>query len=450
MGAGAYMMLELVQPQVTFLQVAKAALIPAILYYLSIFLIVHFYARRVGKSAAQQGQRRPISQFQGCIFFVALGTLILFLLMGFTPFKAVSGSLVMILLLTMVNRSFDLAGRSRWWALTAFVTVVAVHQWSFAVPPPVPKIRLYCESLINSSLVGMLGLLIFALLHPKLRPAVLEALVKAAKNGIALIAASACVGIIIGVVQSTGIATDFSNVIKDVVESSLLLALVGIMICSIILGMGVPSVVCYLLMATLMGSLLDQMGVQPLAAHLFIFYFGMMSMVTPPVALAAYASASIAKAKIMKTALASFRFALVGFTLPFMFVYRPELLLLMPRDTSSRASDRATSNTSLDLTQPGNLWELGLGVGTAVLGIIALAAAIAGYLRRPLALGHRLTLFIAAACLLSPDLHVQGYNIGPLLNIAAVVALAVVVLINRFLGGTGSQPQQSSNLGNSS
>ena len=285
MGAGAYMMLELVQPQVSFLQVAKAALIPAILYYLSIFLIVHFYSRRVGTAAAEQREGRPISRFEGLAFFLALGTLILFLLMGFTPFRAVSGSLVVILLLTLLSPGIDLAAGARRWALSAFVLVVALHQWFFAVAPAVPKIRLYCESFINSSLVGMLGLVLFTLVHPKLRTMVLEALVKAARNGVALIAASACVGIIIGVVQSTGIATDFSNVIKDVVESSLLLALVGIMVCSIILGMGVPSVVCYLLMATLMGSLLDQMGVQPLAAHLFIFYFGMMSMVTPPVAL---------------------------------------------------------------------------------------------------------------------------------------------------------------------
>ena len=246
MGAGAYMMLELVQPQVTFLQVAKAALIPAILYYLSIFLIVHFHARRAGAAAADRGPARPISRFQGLIFFSALGTLILFLLMGFTPFKAVSGSLAVILLLSLAGTGTGLSAAPRRWALSAFALVVVLHQWILAQPPAVPKLRLYCESLINSSLVGMFGLLLFALLHPKLRPLVLEAMVKAARNGVALIAASACVGIIIGVVQSTGIATDFSNVIKSVVESSLLLALVGIMICSIVLGMGVPSVVCYL------------------------------------------------------------------------------------------------------------------------------------------------------------------------------------------------------------
>jgi len=148
----------------------------------------------------------------------------------------------------------------------------------------------------------------------------------------------------------------------------------------------------------------------------------------------------------MKTALASFRFALVGFTLPFMFVYRPELLLLVPRDTSTRLSDRITSNASLDLTRLGNLWELGLEVGTAILGIFALAAAIAGYLRRPLRLDHRLILFAAAACLLSPELEVQGYNLGPGLNLGAAVALAGVVVANRWWAGpepvSASEPDE--------
>ena len=154
----------------------------------------------------------------------------------------------------------------------------------------------------------MIVLKIFGLCHPVWRPQIVKALTGAAKNGIALVAASACVGIIIGIVQTTPIANDFGEMIKSVVETNLLLALIGIMACSLVLGMGVPSVVCYLLMATLMGSLLGELGVDPLAAHMFIFYFGMMSMVTPPVALAAYASASIAGAPIMKTALSRFSF----------------------------------------------------------------------------------------------------------------------------------------------
>jgi hypothetical protein len=113
--------------------------------------------------------------------------------------------------------------------------------------------------------------------------------------------------------------------------------------------------VTYLLLATLIGPVLGQLGVVPLAAHLFIFYFGMMAMVTPPVALAAYAAASIAGADIMKTGIAAFRFALVGFTLPFIFVFRPELLLLAPdgapalrRRAPGRGDHRSPGAVALD------------------------------------------------------------------------------------------------------
>lgn len=350
MGAGAYMMLELVQPQVTFLQIAKAALIPAILYYFSIYMIVHYYSRRVGAQSIQKAaeeESRPLWQFEAIVFVGALVALVGLLLMKLSPFRAVTGSLVLILLLGTMRRQLKLATAPRIFAITSFFVVVVLHQCTQFVADDLPTwlrtyaaapwtnqstnelaIRPIFESLLDSAIFGMLGLLIFGTINRAWRPTIIDALTKSARNGVSLVAASACVGIIIGIVQQTGIAADFSAAIRDKVEANLLLALVGIMACSIVLGMGVPSVVCYLLMATLMGSLLSELGIIPLAAHLFIFYFGMMSMVTPPVALAAYASASIAGARIMPTALAAFRFSLVGFTLPFMFVYRPELLLM--------------------------------------------------------------------------------------------------------------------------
>ncbi len=329
MGAGAYMMLELVQPQVTFLQVAKAALIPAILYYLSIFLIVHFYSQRIGVQAAQKSdsERGPLWTYEAIVFFGALGILVGLLIWSFSPFKAVTGSLITILFLSIFRRELKMDTAPRLLALTAFVVGTLVHHFGYSQTVDVPSLRQVFEAWLNSALVGMFCLLGFGLAHNAWRPAILKAFTSSARNGVSLVAASACVGIIIGIVQQTGIANDFSASIKEVVETNLFLALLGITVCSIILGMGVPSVVCYLLMATLMGTLLSELGVIPLSAHLFIFYFGMMSMVTPPVALAAYASASIAEAPIMKTAFAAFRFSLVGFTLPFMFVYRPELTL---------------------------------------------------------------------------------------------------------------------------
>jgi TRAP-type uncharacterized transport system fused permease subunit len=243
----------------------------------------------------------------------------------------------------------------------------------------------------------------------------MQALTKSAKNGISLVAASACVGIIIGIVQQTGIATDFSAAIKSVVATNLFLALVGIMVCSLILGMGVPSVVCYLLMATLMGSLLDELEVIRLAAHLFIFYFGMMSMVTPPVALAGYASASIAEAPIMQTSVAAFRFSLVGFTLPFMFIYRPALCLLAPEGQTLTAFAVVHSTTA------------------AVIGIAALAAGLAGYLFGHLSNVSRGVMFVAAALLLAPLTQIGQYRVGLTVDIAGgLIFFAVAVLNYKF------------------
>jgi len=181
---------------------------------------------------------------------------------------------------------------------------------------------------------------------------------------------------------------------------------------SIVLGMGLPSAVCYLLLATLVGPVLGQLGVIPLAAHFFIFYFGMMSMVTPPVALAAYTSASIAGTGVLAASWSAFRFSLVGFTLPYMFVFRPELLLLAPEG-------EALSPVAV-----------GYALMAAVLGIVALAAALAGQLRRPLSLGWRLALGVSAALLLYPGAlawrPIPGVSTLDLAGAAILLAAALI------------------------
>jgi len=359
MGAGAYMMLEMINPPVTYLEIIRAALIPGILYYLSIFLIVHFYARRVGSQpmAVDAGAHARLERrFEGAIFFFALGLLIVFLLWGFTPFRAVT-----------------LAMGATW---------------------------------------------LLSLLHPRTRVGpgrLFHTLVAAAKDVMPLICASACVGVVLGVVTLTGIGTRLPAMVLPLAEGNLFAALVLIMGSSIVLGMGLPSSVCYLLMATLMGPVLNQLGVVPLAAHLFIFYFGMMSMVTPPVALAAYAAASIAGADVMKCSFAAFRFALVGFTLPFIFVYRPALLLLTP-----------SAGEGFDLVA---LLE---ALWAAVAGIVAFGAAISGFLLVPLSLAWRVGLFVAAALLLAPGftLPLAGLRL-PVQDLVGFLLLMVVALGSR-------------------
>ncbi len=413
MGAGAYMMLEFIEPPVTYLEIVRAAIIPAMLYYWSLFVAVHFYARRLGTTGRlrmeeRSGPQPPLPVYSGAIFVASLTVLLGLLIGGASPFRAVSGALVVILGMSVFAPQLGLSRFGRAVAVTLFMAIAVGHQIYvrtatdfFALADGMAR---QGESLLNSSILGMFGLIGWSLVDPVWRRSSWPGLANTLRNGIPLITAAACVGIIIGVVQQTGIANDFSQVMKQIVEHNLLLALLGIMVTSIILGLGVPSVVCYLLIATIMGSLLKELGVVPLAAHLFIFYFGLMSMVTPPVALAAYAAASIAGANALQTSWSAFRFALVGFTLPFMFVYRP-VLLLLGQDGGPLGWDDAGYFVS--------------GLISSCVGIVALAACLQGYFRGPLGWRWRLVLLLSSLLLIAPD--IGGRTMGLVVNGMGIV-----------------------------
>ena len=348
MGAGAYMMLEIINPPVTYLQIIKAAVIPSVLYYTTLFLIVHFRAKvvearvkaaseqialnpdlvgatekppkgSVERSASEPEQAGKILSMEGFVFFTALSTLMLFLILGYTPFRAVSLSLLLVLSLSAFNKRTRLGIRD-----------------------------------------------------------IFDAMAQAGHGGVSLIAAASCVGLILGVVTLTGVGSKLPGVLLPLAHNNLILALVLLMISTIILGMGLPSSVCYLLMATFVGPVLGDFGTVPLAAHLFIFYFGMMSMVTPPVALAAYTAAAIADADIMETGFAAFRFALVGFALPCAFVLRPELLILSPEGSAA------------------GFFPVTANVLITVFGTIPLAASVTGYWFAPLNFWKRSILLLAS------------------------------------------------------
>ncbi len=355
MGAGAYMMLELVEPAVTYVEIIKAALIPAILYYTALLLTVHFHSKRIGAQAESEIEpesESPMSAYQGFVFFGAFVILIAMLLTGFTPYRSVSVSLIGILVLSQFSE---------------------LTRLSF--------------------------------------PRVIQALVGAAKGGMALIVAASCVGIILGVVDLTGLGASLPAKIQAFANDSAILALLLLMVSTIVLGMGLPSAVCYLLMAILVGSVLTTLKTPPLAAHLFIFYFGMMSMVTPPVALAAYAAAAIAKADVMKAAFSAFRFALVGFALPFAFVLKPELLMLTINNEAAPPS------------------MVVMMVGITLVGILGLAAAIAGYAFKTLSFPVRSVLL--GLSLLIFFTRWQDWQIA--VQLVSVGAIVVLMAINYSL-----------------
>ena len=316
---------------------------------------------------------RSKSGIEGVVFLVAFVTLILFLVLGYTPFRAVSLSLLFILILIGIRGIWDI-------------------------------IKHISHS--DASSVGTLISHTFLLLARQIWVGIrriVEATEQAAHGGVSLIAAASCVGLILGVVTLTGIGAKLPGTLLPLAENSRILALVLLMISTIILGMGLPSSVCYLLMATLVGPVLSELGLVPLAAHLFIFYFGMMAMVTPPVALAAYTAAAIAGTGIMQTGVAAFRFALVGFALPYAFTLKPELLLLAP--------DGGTAS----------FFTVAVSVLTAIVGIVALAASVSGHWFAPFNFWKRTGLLAAATVLFLT--HFVWAQLFACIAVAAIVFL---------------------------
>ncbi|MEE2827241.1 MAG: TRAP transporter fused permease subunit [Planctomycetota bacterium] len=355
MGAGAYMMLEMVEPTVSYVEVIQAALIPAVLYYVALLLTVHFHAKRIGAAAQPEeweGDGNTSHFYQGFLFFSSFLILIVMLIYGYTAFRAVSVSLIGILLLSLLNQHTRLTPSKVWVAMS-----------------------------------------------------------RAGKSGMTLIAAACCVGIILAIVDQTGIGATLPEKVQALANDSSLVALLLLMVSTIILGMGLPSAVCYLLMAILLGSVLSHLQTAPLAAHLFIFYFGILSMVTPPVALAAYAAAAIAKADVMRSALAAFRFSLVGFALPYAFVLRPELVMLTADN------------------EPASFMAVLVNVLITLFGIFGLAAGISGYAFQRISLGWQIPLLASSLALFFLRLH--GWQLTVQIIAIGFILLAMIVNLLR-------------------
>ncbi|HSG48291.1 MAG TPA: TRAP transporter large permease subunit, partial [Longimicrobiales bacterium] len=208
-------------------------------------------------------------------------------------------------------------------------------------------------------------------------------------------AACAAAGIVVGVASLTGIGLRMSELIITLSGGHLFPALVLTAMGSVILGMGLPTTAAYVVLAALGAPALVELGAPLLAAHLFIFYFGCISNVTPPVSLAAYAAAGLSGADPLRTGVMAMGLALPGFLVPFLFVHEPALLL------------------------EGPWWWILITSGTAALGVAALAAAVMGFLRSPLSVARRILLAAAALLLLVPG----GWS--DVLGLAAAVAIFV-------------------------
>lgn len=338
MGAAAFIMAEILG--LPYLEICIAALLPAVLYFLAVFFMVDFEAIKLGlKGSPAEALPNPWQVLKQKWYYII------------PPFVLVCFLAVM--------RSSPM--RSAIYALAATIAVSFVRKAT------------------------------------RLTPARLLRILEKGARAVSCVAmACATAGIIVGIINLTGLGLRFSSLLIEVSRGSLSSLLFLAMLFSLILGTGLSATACYIILAELVAPALIQMGVVPIAAHLFVFYFGIISMLTPPVALAAHAGASMAGAPLVKTGHQAWRLALAGIILPFMFIYSPELLLI------------------------GHWHDIVLAVVSGVLGIYAFSAGIQGYMIRPANPFERVVLLISALLLIRPGLLTDLLGLGGIVIVAAI------------------------------
>lgn len=318
MGAAAFMMAEFCG--VSYLAVAKAALLPAFLYYLALWVMIHFEARRRGLGLISNDLIPSLQSILVRLYYLV-------------PLAA------------LVAMMAD--GRSA--AICANTATASIILLSFFRKDTRFTVRRF-----------------------------LDTLYAAASTSLMVVACCAASGIVVGVINYTGIGFKFINVLTTLADGHLLVMLLLLMVTSFVLGMGMPTTPAYIVVATLGAPALIKMGLQPLVAHMFVFYYAILSFITPPVCVAAYAGANIAQANPMRTGFTSMKLGVVAFIVPLMFVYEPSLLW-----------------------QGGRLSSV-LATITAVIGVIGLSGALQNWLLRSCTAPERGLLMVGGLCLFYP------------------------------------------------
>ena len=327
MGAAAFILADIVG--VPYSSVAFAAIVPACLYYLSIYVVVDSYARRHGLAP---NDALPIKE--------------------------------------------SLAGlRERWHLLLPLGVMIylLMSQYSLMLTGAVTIVVVVVISWLRAS----------SRMHPRV---IYDAILRGVRATVEVAVPSAVAGVIVGTLVQTGMALSLQRWLLDVAGGSALLTFAGAMILTIIFGMGMPTAAAYLISATLVAPALQEFGIPALSSHMFIFYFAILSMVTPPVALAAYAAAGLSGANLWSSGYQAFLLAIPGFLIPYAFVIDHSILL------------------------QGSLGHAAGVIATSGLGVIALSTATGGYLMGPLAMPTRIAMFAFAPLLIDP--HIVTDMIG--------------------------------------
>jgi len=323
MGVVAFLMADITG--IPYLKIIVAALIPAIMYYTSLFIVVFIEAKRIGMEALPKKERvKPTRDdlLKSLALVIPLGVIVTVLFTGRTAQNAGFYALVSAFVLCLVLFP-DFRRPERWW----------------------------------------------------------RALIDSGKTCAILMVIVSAVGFVIGVINMTGIGLMFAESVLSVAGSNLWLALIFVMLSCLVMGMGVPTGAAYLMIAIVLGPVLQKLGLPLVAAHLFVVYFGVLSVVTPPVALAAFAAAPIAGANPIETGFEATRLAIAGFIIPYLFVFHPDLLLIVD-----------------ELSFIGLVWALFI----FLMSTWGIATGLGGWEGRKLALWQRAVRLLAAVLLIVP------------------------------------------------
>lgn len=335
MGAAAFLMAEMTG--IPYWEIAKAALFPAILFFLGVWIMVHYEAKRLGLRGLKKEELPSVKEVLKKLYLlIPIASLIYFLAIGLTPMRA---------------------------ALYGVFAAIAV-----GMIQPGEK-RLTLKGLI-------------------------EALATGARSALGVAIACAAVGMIVGVIVLTGLGLKFANGLIGVAGTNVFLVLVMTMIACLIMGMGTPTTANYVITSMIAAPVLVKLGYPLLSAHMFVFYFGILADVTPPVALASFAASGIGQSDPLRTGVESTRLSIAAFIIPYIFVFSPQMLMV---DT--------------------NWQEILLTVVTALVGMIGVGAGMIGYWKKSLNLFLRLVLVAGGILLVIPQLTLS------------LMGLAIMVLV---------------------
>jgi TRAP transporter 4TM/12TM fusion protein len=332
MGAGAFIMAEITG--IPYTEIAIAAIIPAVLYFVSVYFMVDFEAAKLGMRGMREDELPKFNKMIRQVYlFIPIIILIAALFMGYSVIRA--GTLATV--------------------------AAAVVSW-------LTPIRMGPRAIFRAfELAGIMS--------------------------IQIIAVCACAGIIVGVISLTGVGARFSSLLLGLAASSQLLALFFAMCIAILLGMGMPTTAAYAVAASVVAPGLVNLGISPLTAHFFVFYYAVLSAITPPVALASYAAAGISGANPMQTSVVSFKIGIAAFIVPFMFFYNSALLM------------------------DGTVTEILRASITATVGVALLSSAVQGWF-----FGGRAAWFIRLAVLIAALFMIEGGLMTDLIGIGLVIA----------------------------